>query len=246
MSRSVVLTTLGLSLASHPSLAGPPFLTDDPAPTDRGRWEINGFASTSLGPGGMEGDTGLDINYGGAPDLQLTLVLPLSFDGPGYTVKGFRSGGGAVEFGAKYRFVHQDEAGWVPDVSFFPKAVFPTDSRFGPARPNLQLPVWAQKDQGAWTVFGGGGFQINPGPGQKNFWLGGLAVQKSVTPHLSLGGEIFGQTDDSADGGGFRTIGFAATYRLNRSWSLLASGRPAWLEGGQRGAQASLSLKFEN
>jgi len=38
------------------------------------------------------------------------------------------------------------------------------------------LPVWMQKDVGDWTVYGGGGYWINPGAGQKNWWFTGLAV----------------------------------------------------------------------
>ena len=45
-------------------LAGPPYLTDDPVPTDTGHWEIYAFA-TGEGPRlDVDADAGLDLNYG--------------------------------------------------------------------------------------------------------------------------------------------------------------------------------------
>jgi hypothetical protein len=44
---------------------------------------------------------------------------------------------------------------------------------FGSGRLGLFLPLWAEKDFGAWSLFGGGGYNINPGPDQRNFWLSG-------------------------------------------------------------------------
>ena len=60
--------------------------------------------------------------------------------------------------------------------------------RHGPVR--ILLPVWAQKDFGPWSLFGGGGYTINPGAGNRNFWQSGLALTRNVTPRLSLGAEI--------------------------------------------------------
>src|SRR5438270_5724696 len=39
------VAALALASLAFPAAAGPPYLTDDPVPTDLGRWEIYGFAS---------------------------------------------------------------------------------------------------------------------------------------------------------------------------------------------------------
>ena len=43
MRRLVAATVAALALGS-PALAGPPYVIDDPHPTERGRWEIYNFA----------------------------------------------------------------------------------------------------------------------------------------------------------------------------------------------------------
>src|SRR5580704_10565505 len=52
-------------LASETCFAGPPFLTDDPVPVDRGHWEINNFSAGTLVKGAFAGAMpGVDANYG--------------------------------------------------------------------------------------------------------------------------------------------------------------------------------------
>jgi hypothetical protein len=105
------------ALASARALAGPPYVTDDPEPTDTGHWENYHFVMGA----GREYESGLDLNYGGAKDLQLTAVIPIK------TEDDWRSVGlGEIELAAKYRFLHQDEKGWMPDVAVFPNITLPT------------------------------------------------------------------------------------------------------------------------
>ncbi len=66
-----------------------------------------------------------------------------------------------------------------------------TASQFGPARWNLLLPIWAQKDWRPWSLFRGGGYQIKPEPGGRNFWQSGLTLTRDVTKRLNLrGGDL--------------------------------------------------------
>src|ERR1700744_5193170 len=97
--------SLVLFVLASPALAGPPYLSDDPEPTDYQHFEIYAFGLGTSGIGGTEGETGIDFNYGGAPDLQLTAVVPMAYDGEGHR------GLGNIELAAKYRFLHQDEDG---------------------------------------------------------------------------------------------------------------------------------------
>jgi hypothetical protein len=53
------------------------------------------------------------------------------------------------------------------------------------------LPVWIQKSWGKWTSYGGGGYWINPGTGNRNYWQIGGLLQKELNRHWTLGGELF-------------------------------------------------------
>jgi hypothetical protein len=210
--------------------AGPPFVTDDPQPTDLGHWEIYNFVSGVAIQAGGSGQAGLDINYGGAKDLQLTAVIPLNAQ------SGAAVGLGDIQLAAKYRFLHQTADGWVPDVSVFPRLFTPTAARqFGPQRLSLLVPIWAEKDLGPWSVFGGGGYDINPGPDNRNFWQGGLALTRAVSNRLTLGGEIYAQTAADRDSKPFTGLNAGVLYKLSDHWSLLAAGGPGVQNARQEG-----------
>ena len=157
-------------LAPAIAIAGPPYLTDDPVgPTaEPGHWEIYNFVQGIDRYGALLGETGPgQINSRGREgDLQLTAVLPMGFDNAnGLSASGLRTGTGMIELAAKYKFLHQSDDGWLPDVSVFPRVLIPTQHNFGYDRTNLFLPIWAEKDFGPWSVFGGGGYELNPGRG---------------------------------------------------------------------------------
>src|SRR6185437_1966490 len=101
----------------------PPYATDDPEPTDTGHWEIYAFAAGSRAGGSLEGATGLDLNYGPVPGVQLTATLPLDVTDEG----GGHAGLGDVELGVKYRFLHDEAAG--VSVAIFPRIILPSASR---------------------------------------------------------------------------------------------------------------------
>lgn len=234
-----------IALMAGPALAGPPYLNDDPQPTDLGHWEIYNFVNGAKDHGTVGGEAGVDLNYGFAKDLQLTAVFPIGYTTDnGYSLDSVHTSSGVVELAAKYRFLHQDEKGAAPDIAIFPRLFVPTNRKFGPSRVNLLLPIWAQKDWGPWSVFGGGGYQINPGSGQRNFWQGGIALSRSLSKRFSLGAEVFAQTKDAVDGSGFTALNAALTYKLSSHWSVLASAGPTRRGGGQ-GSVFYLSLKAD-
>ena len=75
LSRLLLMTVMFPAVA----LAGPPFLTDDPEPTETGHWEVYLRQSESRGRGqDFEGSFGAELNYGAAKNLQLTLGLPVA------------------------------------------------------------------------------------------------------------------------------------------------------------------------
>jgi len=224
----------GLVLAvAGAAVAGPPYVTDDPAPTDRGHWEIYGFAAGAHASGDTAGAAGLDLNYGAARNLQLTVVVPAAVDhDAGETHVGI----GVLELAAKYQLLHQRPGSWLPSVSVFPRLFAPTaKARFASKRANLLLPIWLGEDFGPWSVFGGGGYQLNPGPGARDFWTGGLALTCAIDPRTSIGGEVYHHTRDAADARPFTGLNLGVTYRLNGHWSLLAAGGPGLQNAGGEG-----------
>jgi len=218
------------AVSATPSWAGPPYVTDDPAPTDAGHWEIYNFVDGDHTPGLTAGEAGFDINYGAAKDVQLTLVLPLAYtDATALDV-----GGGQIETAAKFKLLHQD--GFGLDVAVFPRAFIPTSGgQFGPDHVNLFLPIWAGKDFGRWHVFGGGGFQINPGSGQRDFWTGGLAVTRDLSDNLNFGAEVYGQTAEAKDSRAWAGVNLGVDWRLTPHWSLLGAGGPGIVNARSQG-----------
>lgn len=218
-----------LALAPAAAWAGPPFLTDDPEPTETGHWEIYGPLLEGEGKGvDFEGSTGVEINYGAAKDLQLTLGLPVAF---AHDNTGMRWGAGDVAVSAKYRFYHDEDAGL--QIAAFPGLTIPTASNgMGSGKVNALLPVWFQKDSGKWSVFGGGGYAINPGAGNRNYWTGGLAVSNKVSEKLLIGVEADRQGANTVGGKGATSLGLGAILQIKEPFRLFASGGPTFEDGG--------------
>jgi hypothetical protein len=213
-------------LAATPAVAGPPYDTDDPEPTELHHWEIYGFGSVDGFGGSADGAAGLDLNYGAAPDVQLTATVPFDFE----TGAGTHVGRGDLELGVKYRFLRREKAAL--SMAVFPRIILPTASRrFGTGRVQLLLPIWAQKDIGAWSVFGGGGYTINPGAGNRDFWQVGLAATHPVTQRLSLGAEAYRQGAEAVGTRATTRLGLGGIYKLGGPYSLLASGGPEFEDG---------------
>ena len=215
-----------LLFLSSAAWAGPPYDTDDPEPTELHHWEIYNFVSADHSDGITSGQAGLDLNYGGLPGVQLTATLPLDYE----TGAGTRISRGEVELGVKYRFLHREKQGF--SIAIFPRLILPTGGKgFGTGHVQTRLPVWAQKDLGSWSVFGGGGYTINPGAGNLDYWLGGLAVTRTMSKRLSLGAEISRQGPDTVGAGGVTRLGLGGIYSLKAPFSILASAGPQFEDG---------------
>lgn len=209
---------LALALLTRAVFAGPPYVADDPEPTDYKHFEIYTFNNGTTARDGTTGESGIDFNYGAAPDLQLTATLPAGFDLP--------AGGGAsfgmsnIELAAKYRFLHQD--GFGLDVSVFPRIFLPSGSNgIGDNHVSLLLPVWAQKDwSGGWSVFGGGGCTVSEFRAV-DFCQAGAVLTYQLLPKLQIGAELFHQTADSRATPATTSAGIGWRYDLNDNYHLL-------------------------
>jgi hypothetical protein len=199
-------------------MAGPPYVSDDPEPTDYKHFEIYTFNNGTAARGDLGGASGLDINYGAAPDLQLTATIPVGFDRSAVTANSI--GPSNIELAAKYRFLHQDSFGL--DVSVFPRVFLPSPSKnIGDDTASLLLPVWVQKDwKGGWSAFGGGGCVVSE-RSSRNFCLTGGVVTYQLLPKLQVGVELFHQTADASGTPASSSIGLGARYDINDTYHLL-------------------------
>jgi len=209
--------------AAQSASAGPPYVTDDPQPTDIGHFEIYAFTDGISTRDGAVGEGGIDFNYGAASDLQLTAVIPLGFDG---ATKGSSAASiGNVELAAKYKFLHQDDFGL--DIAFFPRVFLPAGNILvGQRHTAVFLPVWLGRSWSNWTTFGGGGCAFNRAAGQQNFCQVGWALTRQITLNFQLGGEVYYQTSPGISGRASTGLGAGAIYDLNDHYHLMASVGP--------------------
>lgn len=220
------LAALALGIAA-PAVAGPPFLTDDPVPTDLGDWEIYAFTAGEGLESSIYDDAGLDLNYGALKDVQLTATLPVSFTHE--TRHPWQTGTGDVELGVKYRVLNDPKHGL--SAALFPRVILPTSTLGTGERARLLLPLWMGKDFADGTsLFGGGGYELNPGQGNRDFWQAGVAVTHDITRQVSLGAEITQQGPDAVGGTSQTRAGVGGIIKLNGPNSLLLSAGPIWAD----------------
>jgi hypothetical protein len=213
--------------AAVPAFAGPPYLTDDPIPTDTGHWEIYAFSAGEGQRSSLDDESGFDLNYGPVTNIQLTATLPLAFSHD--PESGRKNGTGDLELGFKYRFFNDEKNGI--SAAIFPRAILPTSSIVAGEKTRFLLPVWVGKDfAGGTSIFGGGGYEINPGPGNRSFWQAALAVTHDVNKELSLGAEIARQGSDTVRGTAQTRAGIGSILKLSDHYALLVSGGPAWAD----------------
>jgi Putative MetA-pathway of phenol degradation len=222
-----LFAAVALAGAAAPAIAGPPYLTDDPVPTDTGHWEIYGFTVGEGRGSDLDDDSGLDLNYGPVKDVQLTATLPLGFSHD--AARGWRSGTGDVELGVKYRFLNDEKHGL--SAAIFPRAILPTSSLDRRERTQLLLPVWVGKDfAGGTSLFGGGGYEVNPGPRNRSFWQAAVALTHDFSERLSLGAEVTRQGPDSVGGTAQTRAGVGSIVKLSDHYAFLVSGGPTWAD----------------
>ena len=224
IARAAAVLCVSASLTA-PAWAGPPFRTDDPETVEYQHWEMNLFSQGTHVPGATAGVLpAYEVNYGALPNLQLHAVLPLGYASIDDHRTAFAPSN--IELGAKYRLLTPGDDDWFPQVAIFPLVELPTGNQkfgFGNGHAQYFLPIWLQKEFGPWTVYGGGGYWINPGIGNRNFGFFGAAVLRKITEQLNLGVEVFHQTSPAV--GVPESTGFnvGLIYDVSENWHVLAS-----------------------
>lgn len=237
-----LLILSALVAASKLAWAGAPYFTDDPEPVEYKHYEVYLASQYLHSPGDSSGTVfDAELNYGILPNVQLHVLAPISFDAP--SGQGVQAGLGDAELGIKYRFI--DETADHPQVAVYPAIDFPTGDRsrgLGPGRAQLYLPAWLQKSKGPWTTYGGGGYWVNPGAGNRNWWFVGWMVQRQVLPSLAIGVEVFHETAKTLGGESDTKANLGMTWDLSATSHVLASAGPVLT--GPSGYQAYLGVQF--
>jgi hypothetical protein len=211
------------SLLPAPAFAGPPFQTDDPEPVEHKHWEI--YIASQI-KHDKDGDSAtlpqVEINYGIFPNTMIHLIVPFQYNSPSGSEAHY--GYGDTELGVKFRFIQETE--WIPMVGTFPLVELPTGNQnegLGNGKAQFFIPLWLQKSWGPWTSYGGGGYWINPGDGNKNWWFFGWEVQREISKALTLGGELIYKTADTDDGDNSFGFNIGVIINLTENHHILLS-----------------------
>ncbi len=218
-----LVVVAALVLSSAHSLAGPPFQTDDPDPVEYRHWEVYLATQWLRNADGTSGTLPhVEVNYGILPDTQLHAIVPMAYAKP--PGQGSSYGLGDVELGVKHRFVR--ETGSRPMIGVFPLLELPTgdeERNLGNGRAQLFLPLWVQKSFGPWTTYGGGGYWIHPGEGNRNWWFLGWLIQRKLSKSLTAGAELFYKTKDIVNGKPGSGFAVGAIHDFDEGHHLLVS-----------------------
>jgi len=205
------------------ALAGPPFVTDDPEPVEYRHWEFYVASQNTKTAGGWSGTAPhFEVNYGVLSNVQLHLIAPVAYDAPAQGSQHY--GYGDSEIGVKYRFIQGTDR--LPQVGIFPLLEVPTgnsDEDLGRGHVQAFLPVWLQKGFGPWTLYGGGGYSINPGEGNHDWTFFGAVAQCQVTENVLVGGELYHRTATEVDGRGDAAFNLGTLIDFTHHHHLLVS-----------------------
>ena len=240
------LAFVGLSMLGDLAWAqgGPPLVTDDPDTPGDGHWEINLAATLARTPASRTVTApDADINYGWGEHIQLKVEVPWVFvDVP---EQGSRSGLGAANFGVKWRFVDQDDAGYA--LSIYPQVasgLLPSSTARGvaPAGRQVFLPAELSSEVDGFGVDAElGRTFIQSAPGQ---WQAGIVVAHACGGTIECLAEIH-ETASSLARQTLLNVGFR--WKLDDALTILGAGGREFGDrnGGQQQLLVYLGVQLE-
>lgn len=211
---------LGFALFASQAVAGPPYHTDDPDPTETGGVEAYAFTEGNWDRG-YSGSAAIEANFGAAKDVQLSFELPLDL-----TSRPSHFARGNVELSAKWRFLNDDVHGW--SLATFPGVTLPTAR--GARGIEVLLPVWGGWRHGDVAIFGGGGRMFIGVPGGHDHWVLGLAATRQFGS-FNVGIEAGHEGAAERSGHGINTAGVGIMTALTGPIALVVRAGPAQEEG---------------
>lgn len=225
----VALAAVGMLMEA--ARAGSPFITDDPIPQGKGHIELD-IASEGIWAK-QESFTTLphvEFDYGITDHFDFHILAPMVYDRPDNTGGG-EYGYGDTELGFKWEFFKEDQLfTGCPEAGIYPLVELDTGNHsrgLGNGRDQAFIPLWLLKSWGEkdrpWTIYGGGGYWLNPGNENENYGFFGVALQKQLTEHLNLGGELFHATVAAKDESAHTGFNLGGIYDFNEHWHLLIS-----------------------
>ena len=224
--RLVLLLGVSVSVTAAWAVGGPPLVTDDPDTPGDGHWEIN---LAAISQRSLSGNTlaapDADINYGLGDFLQLKADLPYTYaQQPGQS---WKSGPGFANYGVKWRFIDEEQAGY--SVSTYPQyahslSTASTNRGIAPAGGQFFLPLEVSGKVNDFELdaeIGRNFVQDNP-----NQWMAGFVVGHECAAEVQCLFEIHETHTESAPGlaGSNQTLlNLGLNWKLNESLTLLAA-----------------------
>lgn len=218
----VALLVIFLLICIQSNVAGPPFLTDDPEPVPYKYWEYYISSVNTFQPSVWSGTSPhFEVNYGLIRNVQVHLLVPINYMYVKHQDTKF--GYADTEFGFKYCFLQETKNH--PQVGIFPIFEIPTikNDEFSNGKVKIFIPVWIQKSWDKLTTYGGAGYSINPGTGNKNPIFVGWEAQYDFSQVVTLGGELYFQSADAADSKSITALNIGGSINFSEHFHLLYS-----------------------
>lgn len=209
------------------ALAELPFITDDPDVTDFRHSEFYLFGTKIREESGTQIIVpAIQYNYGIIPDVEIEIVTGILTNEPR---NGLSNSTGFTDIQAGFKWEFLKESKYLPAAAINFSYFFPTGNvrrGLGNGRPLYFIPIWLQKTFDKWTVYGGGGRLVNSQKFQRNFWFGGMVVQRAIDDHWTLGAEVYAQGDETFRDKSFTLINLGGYYFFRKDFALLFSAGP--------------------
>ena len=196
----LALIPLCLFVTSQLRAQGPPYQTDDPVPVDLHHYEFYIFGGVDGTPVALASSgPAFEFNWGALPRVQLHAIVPFGVSAPLNSKVYDPSGQGPdtfgvedMELGAKIAFIKEGKH--MPQIGSFTMFEVPTgnfDKGLGIGKVWYKLPIWLQKNSGKWLFDGGGGYQVVPQTGYRNFAYTGWMIKRELSEQWEMGAEVF-------------------------------------------------------
>jgi len=95
-----------------------------------------------------------------------------------------------------------------------------------------------------WTAYGGGGYWINPGSYNRNWWYSGVVIQRQVMPSLTPGFEFFHGTSQEVGEPGEIGLNFGMIRDFSSLQHVIFSAGPAIQESNRLQGYFGYQLTF--